>query len=61
VGVDYLEQPLGVECCGEGELDLGGGLLDRDDLGDPLPRDPRETRSSMISTAMPAAGKCVVS
>jgi hypothetical protein len=52
-GVNGVEQPLGVECCDEGELDLGRGVLDRDDLGDHL----RETRSAMINTAIPAAGK----
>src|SRR5512144_2698638 len=42
-GVDQLEQPLPVECVGEPDLDLGGGLLDRDErwpatCGRPGPR-----------------------
>jgi hypothetical protein len=37
-GLDGIEQPLGLERGGEAELDLGGGLLDRDDLGDPPAR-----------------------
>lgn len=38
-GVDQLEQPLPVERVGEPDLDLGGGLLDRDDGGQPLAGD----------------------
>ena len=52
-----LEQPLRGEGGGEGELDLGVGLLDRTTSVSHL----RETRSSMMSTAIPAAVKCVVS
>jgi hypothetical protein len=38
-GVDGLEQSLGFEGGSEREFDLGRGLLDRDDLGEPLPGD----------------------
>ena len=34
-----VEEAFGIQCVGEDELDLGGGLLRRDDLGDPLARD----------------------
>jgi hypothetical protein len=34
--LDGLQQALGVERVGEPDLDLGGGLLGGDDLGDPL-------------------------
>ena len=37
--LDGFQQSLGVECVGEPDLDLGGGFLDGDDLGDPLARD----------------------
>jgi transposase len=33
--LDKLEQPLAFERVGEGEFDLGGSLLGRDDLGEP--------------------------
>jgi hypothetical protein len=38
-GIDLVQEAFDLECGGERELDLGGGLLDRDDLGDPLARD----------------------
>ena len=34
--LDALEQAFGFQSVGEGELDLGGGLLGRDHSGDPL-------------------------
>jgi len=38
-GIHGLQEPLGLERGGEGEFDLGGGLLDRDDLGEPFAGD----------------------
>src|SRR6266568_2608179 len=38
-GLEQVEQALGGQGVGEGELDLGGGLLSRDDLGEPLAGD----------------------
>jgi len=35
-GADPIQQPLARQRVGEHHLDLGGGLLDRDDLGQPL-------------------------
>lgn len=38
-GMELLEQSFGREGVSEGDVDLSGvGLLDRDDLGEPLPR-----------------------
>jgi hypothetical protein len=38
-GVDEVEQAFGVEGGGEGQFDLGGGFLDRDDRGQPFAGD----------------------
>lgn len=57
-GLDGIQKPLVGRGCGEADLDLGEGLLDRDDLGEPLARDQG---SSMVNTAIPAAGKWMVS
>lgn len=56
-GLDGIEQPLGLQRGGKGELDLGGGFLDRDDLGETLTRD----QVGDDEYCHPAAGKCVVS
>jgi hypothetical protein len=39
VGGDGSEQTFGIQCVGEAELHLGGGLLHADDLGNPLSGD----------------------
>jgi hypothetical protein len=54
-GADQLGQPLALQRLGEHHLDLGGGLLDRDDLGQHL----RLTRSSTTVAATPARVKWV--
>jgi hypothetical protein len=47
-GGDQLQQALALQRLGEHDLDLGGGLLHRDDLGQPLAADqvprPRSRR-----------------
>jgi hypothetical protein len=35
-GIDGLEQAFAFERVGEGELDLGGARVGRDDLGEPF-------------------------
>jgi hypothetical protein len=54
-GLDLGQEPLGGKSISKDDLDLGGGLLDRDDVGDPLARD----QSSTTLTATLARGKCV--
>ena len=56
-GVDGLQQPLGVEGGGERELDL----VEVSSTETISVIHLRETRSSTISTAIPARVKCVVS
>ena len=54
--LDGLQQSLGVECVGESDLDLGGGFLSGDDLGDPLARDQiLRLQDSRYGYALPRA------
>ena len=55
--VDALKQAFGLQRCGEGDLDLVEVSSDETTSVIHL----RETRTSTISTAIPARVKCVVS
>jgi hypothetical protein len=55
--LDELQQTFNGKGVGEHDLDLGGGLLGGDEVGDSL----AQTKSSTTVTATPARVKCVVS